>query len=83
MKARTIILLVLLIIAGDQTLKFWVKTHMPLSRQANEYTHEQVSPYDNGIKLLGDKAQIWGALYTLLEPTQQCAIRSAQKCAAS
>jgi glucokinase len=35
------------------------------------------------LSTLGDKAQIWGALYTLLEPTQQCAIRSAQKCAAS
>jgi glucokinase len=35
------------------------------------------------LSTLGDKAQIWGALYTLLEPTQQYAIRSAQKCAAS
>src|ERR1700759_5605755 len=59
MKARTIILLVLLIIAADQTLEFWVKTHMPLSRPASEYSHEQVSSYDNGIKLLGDKAQIY------------------------
>jgi signal peptidase II len=59
MKARTIILLVLLIIVADQTLKFWVKTHMPLSRPAGDFYHEQVSPYDNGIKLLGDKAQIY------------------------
>jgi glucokinase len=33
------------------------------------------------LSTLGDKAQIWGALHTLLEPAQQCAIRSAQKCA--
>jgi hypothetical protein len=33
------------------------------------------------LSTLGDKAQIWGALYTLLEPEQQCAIRSAHKCA--
>ena len=32
------------------------------------------------LSTLGDKAQIWGALCTLLQPTQQCAIRSAQKC---
>ena len=31
------------------------------------------------LSTLADKAQIWGALYTLLEPAQQCAIRSAQK----
>ena len=30
------------------------------------------------LSTLGDKAQIWGALHTLLEPAQQCAIRSAQ-----
>src|SRR6201996_8124357 len=59
MKARTIILLVVLIIGADQTLKFWVKTHMPLSRRANDFYHEQVSPYDNGIKLLGNKGQIY------------------------
>lgn len=33
------------------------------------------------LSTLGDKAQIWGALRTLLEPAQQCAIRSAQKSA--
>src|SRR3984893_8498771 len=59
MKARTIILVVLLIILADQTLKFWVKTHMPLSRSAEDFVHEQVSPYDNGIKLVGNKAQIY------------------------
>ncbi len=53
MKARTIILLVLAIIVADQSLKFWVKTHMPLSRSAGEYFREQVTPYDNGIKLFG------------------------------
>lgn len=35
------------------------------------------------LSTLGDKAQIWGALRTLLEPAQQSAIRSAQKCAAT
>ncbi|HLX65811.1 MAG TPA: signal peptidase II, partial [Puia sp.] len=59
MKARTIILLVLAIIVADQSLKFWVKTHMPLSRPASEYFREPVSPYDNGIKLLGNKGQIY------------------------
>jgi glucokinase len=29
------------------------------------------------LSTLGDKAQIWGALHTLLEPTQQAAIRAA------
>jgi signal peptidase II len=57
MKARTIFLLVLLIIVADQGLKIWVKTHMPLSHPADEFM--RVSPYDNGIKLLGDKAQIY------------------------
>ena len=44
MKARTIIILVLCIIIADQTLKFWVKTHMPLG---------------HGIQLLGSKGQIY------------------------
>jgi signal peptidase II len=59
MKARTIILLVLAIIVADQSLKFWVKTHMPLSSRAGELYREQVSPYDYGIKLLGNKGQIY------------------------
>src|SRR6202000_3554931 len=58
MKARTIFLIVLLIIVADQSLKIWVKTHMPLSHPADTY-FEHVSSYDNGIKLLGDKAQIY------------------------
>src|SRR6185437_5971364 len=58
MKARTIFLIVLLIIVADQSLKIWVKTHMPLSHPADTY-FERVSPYDNGIKLIGDKAQIY------------------------
>ena len=33
------------------------------------------------LSTLGDKAQIWGALLTLLEPAEQFAIRSAQRCA--
>src|ERR1700685_2898659 len=60
MKARTIILLVLAIIVADQSLKFWVKTHMPLSRSPQEnFFREQITPYYNGLKLLGNKAQIY------------------------
>jgi signal peptidase II len=58
-KARTIFLLVLLIIIADQSLKIWVKTHMPLSHPAADFYRDPVSRYDNGIKLLGDKAQIY------------------------
>jgi len=57
-KARTIFLLVLLIIVADQSLKIWVKTHMPLSHSADIF-RDPVSPYDNGIRLLGEKAQIY------------------------
>lgn len=39
----------------------------------------QPKPPRIALSTLGDKAQIWGALYTLLEPAQQCAIRSARK----
>jgi signal peptidase II len=49
---------VLLVIAADQTLKIWVKTHMPLSHPTDFYL-APVTPYDNGIHLLGDKAQIY------------------------
>lgn len=48
----------LLIVAADQTLKIWVKTHMPLSHPTDFYL-TPVTPYDNGIHLLGDKAQIY------------------------
>ena len=58
MKSRHVFLLVLLIIAADQTLKIWVKTHMPLSHQSDFYL-PPVTPYDNGIHLLGQKAQIY------------------------
>jgi signal peptidase II len=57
-KARTVFLIVLLIIVADQSLKIWVKTHMPLSHP-QDTVRTQVSPYDNGIKLLGDKGQIY------------------------
>jgi signal peptidase II len=49
---------VLLVIAADQTLKIWVKTHMPLSHPTDFYL-APATPYDNGIHLLGDKAQIY------------------------
>lgn len=58
MKARQIFLIVLLIIIADQSLKIWVKTHMPLSH-STEFYRTKVSPYDNGIRLLGDKGQIF------------------------
>jgi signal peptidase II len=57
-KARNVFLLVLLIIIADQTLKVWVKTHMPLSYQWDSY-HAAVSPYDKGIHFLGNKGQIY------------------------
>ena len=59
MKARNVILIVFLVIVADQALKFWVKTHMPLSHPWDPYYHMQVSPYDNGIKILGNKFQIY------------------------
>lgn len=59
MKARTVFLVILLIIVADQALKVWVKTHMPLSHSWDAYYHTPVSPYDNGIKILGNKFQIY------------------------
>lgn len=58
MKLRNVLFIVLLIIVADQTLKIWVKTHMPLSYQW-DYYHAQVSRYDKGIKVIGDKFQIY------------------------
>jgi len=57
-KLRNVLFIVLLIIVADQTLKIWVKTHMPLSYQW-DYYHAQVSRYDKGIKVIGDKFQIY------------------------
>ncbi|HLZ89126.1 MAG TPA: lipoprotein signal peptidase [Puia sp.] len=57
-KPIQVILIVLLIIIADQTLKIWVKTHMPLSHSADAFS-TRVSPYDNGIHVLGSKAQIY------------------------
>jgi signal peptidase II len=48
-----------LIIVADQALKIWVKTHMPLSHSWDAYYHTPVSRYDNGIKILGNKFQIY------------------------
>ena len=59
MKARHVYLIVLIIIIADQALKIWVKTHMPLSHSWDSYYHMAVSPYDNGIKVLGSKFQIY------------------------
>ena len=59
MKARYVFFLVLLVIVADQALKIWVKTHMPLSHSWDAFYHTPVSPYDNGIKVLGHKFQIY------------------------
>ena len=59
MKSRHVFLIILLIIVADQVLKIWVKTHMPLSHPWDAYYHAPVSPYDNGIKILGNKFQIY------------------------
>ena len=58
MKGKNVFIIVLLIIIADQALKVWVKTHMPLSYQW-EFYHVPVSPYDKGIHIIGNKAQIY------------------------
>jgi signal peptidase II len=58
-KLRYAVLIILLIIAADQTLKFWVKTHMPLSHPWETYYRNPLSPYDKGIRVLGNKFQIY------------------------
>jgi signal peptidase II len=57
-KLRNVFFVVLLIIIADQALKIWVKTHMPLSYQW-DYYHAQVSPYDKGIHVIGNKFQVY------------------------
>jgi signal peptidase II len=52
MKARTLVLIILLVIAADQALKIWVKTHMPITDDWNEY-HTMLTPYDRGIRPFG------------------------------
>lgn len=59
MKIRHVFLIIFLVILADQCLKIWVKTHMPLSHPWDPYYHSAVSPYDNGIKVLGNKFQIY------------------------
>jgi signal peptidase II len=51
-KARPVILLILIILIADQVLKIWVKTHMPLSYSWDVY-HTMMTPYDKGIRPLG------------------------------
>jgi signal peptidase II len=57
-KLRNVFFVVLLIIVADQSLKIWVKTHMPLSYQW-DFFHAAVSKYDKGIRVFGDKFQIY------------------------
>jgi signal peptidase II len=59
MKERKIIFIVLLIIVADQALKIWIKTHMPLSHTWDAFYRSPVSPYDNGIHVLGKKFQLF------------------------
>ncbi len=52
MKGRNIAIIILLILIADQTLKIWVKTHMPLSGDLGQYQN-MLTPYDRGIRPLG------------------------------
>jgi signal peptidase II len=58
-KLRYAVLVILLIIVADQSLKIWVKTHMPLSHPWETYYRNPLSPYDKGIKVFGNKFQIY------------------------
>lgn len=53
MKGRNIVVLILLILFVDQALKFWVKTHMPLSDDNADQYHVMLTPYDRGIRPVG------------------------------
>jgi signal peptidase II len=44
--------LILLILIIDQGVKIWVKTHMPLSDDWDQY-HAMLTPYDKGIRPFG------------------------------
>jgi signal peptidase II len=57
-KLRHAVLVILLIIVADQTLKIWVKTHMPLSHPWETYYRSPLT-YDRGIKVFGNKFQIY------------------------
>ena len=59
MKERKIIFIVLLIIVADQALKIWVKTHMPLSHNWDTFYRSPITPYDNGIKVIGKFFQLF------------------------
>jgi signal peptidase II len=57
-KLRNVYFIILLIIGSDQVVKIWVKTHMPLSYQWDSF-HAPVTPYDKGIRVAGEKFQIY------------------------
>jgi signal peptidase II len=57
-KLRTVLFIVLIIIVADQSLKIWVKTHMPISHSVYPY-ETPISRYDDGIKVMGEKFQIY------------------------
>ena len=60
-KAIHVFLFILVIIIADQTLKIWIKTHMPLSFSWEDY-HAMLTPYDKGIRPFGWKNS-WFQLY--------------------
>jgi signal peptidase II len=60
-KARSIIFLILLILVVDQSIKIWVKTHMPLSYHWDA-SHVAATPYDSGIRPFGKNAE-WSQIY--------------------
>jgi signal peptidase II len=51
-KGRTIAFIILLILVADQVLKIWVKTHMPLSEDWDQY-HTMLTAYDRGLRPVG------------------------------
>lgn len=60
-KARNIVFLIIMILAVDQVIKIWVKTHMPLSYHWDA-SHQLITPYDRGIRPFGEKAE-WCQIY--------------------
>jgi signal peptidase II len=68
-KARTIVIIILLILIVDQALKIWIKTHMPLSNDWDQF-HTMLTPYDRGLRPVGgdwfqvyfveNKGMAWG-----------------------
>jgi signal peptidase II len=60
-KGKNIFLIILLILVVDQAVKIWIKTHMPLSYNWDEF-HQAITPYDRGIRPFGKEAS-WFQIY--------------------